>query len=61
MFQIPIHNMTGIRVLNASHNEVTSIPKLAFPKLYELHTVDISYNNLTDINNAVFQNLFSLR
>lgn len=53
--------MTGIRVLNVSHNQITSIPRNAFPKLYELHTVDASYNNMSEIYNAVFQNLFSLR
>ncbi|KOB68152.1 Leucine rich repeat protein [Operophtera brumata] len=35
--------------------------KNSFPKLYELHTVDVSHNELEEIFNAVFQNLFSLR
>ncbi|KAG6444332.1 chaoptin [Manduca sexta] len=59
--EIPIHNMTGIRILNATYNKITNIPKLAFPKLYELHTVDLSHNNISEIFNAVFQTLFSLR
>lgn len=53
--------MTGIKVINVSHNQIVDIPKNTFPKLYELHTIDISYNNLTTISNAVFQTLFSLR
>lgn len=53
--------MTGLKILNVSHNAITTIPKKTFPKLYELHTIDLSYNNLSDIFNAVFQTLFSLR
>lgn len=53
--------MTGIKVLNVSHNLIADIPKNTFPKLYELHTIDLSHNNLTTISNAVFQTLFSLR
>ncbi|KAF2906149.1 hypothetical protein ILUMI_00029 [Ignelater luminosus] len=53
--------MTGLKILNASHNQITKIPKNSFPKLYELHTIDLSYNNLSDIFNSVFQTLFSLR
>lgn len=53
--------MTGIKVLNISHNLITTIPKKTFPKLYELHTIDMSHNHLTDIFNSIFQTLFSLR
>jgi len=53
--------MSGLRVLNASHNSITEIPKNCFPKLYELHTIDVSYNNISIIFNGVFQTLFSLR
>lgn len=53
--------MTGIKVLNVSHNLITTIPKKTFPKLYELHTIDLSHNHLTDIFNSIFQSLFSLR
>lgn len=60
-FQIPLHNMTGLKVLNASHNLIHSVPRQTFPKLYELHTIDISHNNLSEIHNAIFQTLFSLR
>lgn len=59
--QIPLHNMTGLKVLNVSHNLIHSVPRQTFPKLYELHTIDISHNNLSEIYNAVFQTLFSLR
>jgi len=59
--QIPMHNMTGMKVLNVSHNLIHSVPRQTFPKLYELHTIDISHNNLSEIHNAVFQTLFSLR
>lgn len=53
--------MTGLKILNVSHNQIAKIPKNSFPKLYELHTIDLSYNNLSDIFNSVFQTLFSLR
>lgn len=53
--------MTGLKILNVSHNHIVDIPKNTFPKLYELHTIDLAYNNLSIISNAVFQTLFSLR
>uniref|UniRef100_A0A0K8UFK7 Insulin-like growth factor-binding protein complex acid labile subunit n=1 Tax=Bactrocera latifrons TaxID=174628 RepID=A0A0K8UFK7_BACLA len=59
--QVPFQNMTGIKVINASHNYIAEVPKNCFPKLYELHTIDISYNNISLIANGVFQTLFSLR
>lgn len=45
--QIPLHNMTGLKILNVSHNQIETVPKKTFPKLYELHTIDLSYNNLS--------------
>lgn len=59
--QIPLHNMTGLKILNVSYNLIHSVPRQTFPKLYELHTIDISHNNLSEIYNAIFQTLFSLR
>jgi Leucine-rich repeat (LRR) protein len=53
--------MTGLKILNVSHNVIEKIPRNTFPKLFELHTVDISYNKLHDIWNSVFQTLLSLR
>lgn len=53
--------MTGLKILNVSHNNIVNIPRHTFPKLYELHTIDLSYNNVSEIFNAVFQTLFSLR
>ena len=53
--------MTGLKVLNVSHNILRTVPRQTFPKLYELHTIDLSYNNISDIYNAIFQTLFSLR
>lgn len=53
--------MTGLKVLNVSHNLITTIPRNTFPKLYELHTIDMSHNKLSNIAIAVFQVLFSLR
>lgn len=61
VFQIPLANMTGLKVLNVSHNKISVIPRNTFPKLYELHTIDVSHNKLSDIAVAVFQVLFSLR
>lgn len=53
--------MTGLKILNVSHNQITTVPKKTFPKLYELHTIDLSHNNVSDVFNSVFQTLFSLR
>lgn len=53
--------MSGLKILNVSHNNITIVPKNTFPKLYELHTIDISHNNISTIFNGVFQSLFSLR
>lgn len=53
--------MSGLKLLNVSHNEIVEIPKNTFPKLYELHTIDLSNNNLAHISNGVFQTLFSFR
>jgi hypothetical protein len=33
----------------------------SFPKLYELHTILLHHNNITDIYRSVFTSLFSLR
>ncbi|KDR19221.1 protein artichoke isoform X2 [Zootermopsis nevadensis] len=59
--QVPLHNMTGLKILNASHNAIEKVPRNTFPKLYELHTVDLSYNRIREVWNSVFQTLFSLR
>lgn len=61
LLQVPLANMTGLKVLNVSYNEITVIPRNTFPKLYELHTIDLSHNKLSNIAIAVFQVLFSLR
>lgn len=53
--------MTGLKVLNVSYNNLKSIPKNTFPKLYELHTIDVSHNEIKDIFNGVFQFLLGLR
>ena len=41
--------------------QIVDIPKKTFPKLYELHTIDFSHNNLSSIDRSVFVNLLSLR
>ncbi len=33
----------------------------SFPKLYELHTILLNHNNITDISKSVFTPLFSVR
>ena len=43
------------------HFQILDIPKKTFPKLYELHTIDFSYNNITEIDRSVFVNLLGLR
>lgn len=53
--------MTGLKLLNISYNEIVEVPKNSFPKLYELHTIDLSHNKLQFIFDGVFQPLLSLR
>lgn len=53
--------MTGLKILNVSFNQLTVIPKNTFPKLYELHTIDLSNNLIQNIASEVFQPLFGLR
>lgn len=53
--------MTGLKILNVSFNQLTVIPKNTFPKLYELHTIDLSNNLIESIASEVFQPLFGLR
>lgn len=53
--------MTGIKILNVTHNQLRTIPRNTFPKLYELHTIDVSHNEISEIYNGVFQTLFGLR
>lgn len=60
-YQVPLANMTGLKLLNVSHNNLTEIPRGSVPKLYYLHTVDFSYNRLTTIAAVVFQVVFGLR
>jgi Leucine-rich repeat (LRR) protein len=48
--------------LAATATQVTEkIPRNTFPKLYEIHTVDVSYNRIHDIRKSVLQTLFNLR
>lgn len=53
--------MAGIKILNVTHNNIKTIPKGTFPKLYELHTLDFSHNRIKTISATVFQPLLSLR
>ena len=39
----------GIKLLNVSFNQIQTIPKNSFPKLYELGMIDFSHNNITTI------------
>lgn len=61
LLQVPLGNMSGLKILNVSNNHLTVIPRNTFPKLYELHTIDLNNNMITDIANTVFQTLFGLR
>jgi Leucine-rich repeat (LRR) protein len=38
-----------------------SLLQNSFPKLYELHTILLNHNNITDISKSVFTPLFSVR
>lgn len=53
--------MTGLKILNVTYNRLTVIPRNTFPKLYELHTIDLSHNEIEKIAPEVFQPLFGLR
>lgn len=53
--------MTGLKILNVTFNQIATIPKNTFPKLYELHTIDLSNNLIKKIGPEVFQALFGLR
>jgi Leucine-rich repeat (LRR) protein len=53
--------MTGLKKLNVSHNLLTTVPRNSIPKLYELHTIDLSHNLIHELWTAVFQPLLSLR
>lgn len=62
--KIPISNLTGIRVLDLSHNQITEFNKKSFTQkfpLYELHTIDASYNNISQITGNVLEKLRSIR
>ena len=50
-----------LKALVHSIFQIIDIPKKTFPKLYELHTIDFSHNNITQIDRSVFVNLLSLR
>jgi len=51
----------GMKILDASYNQITDIPKNSFPKLYELHTINFRHNNISSIGRSVFMPLFSIR
>lgn len=62
--KIPINNFTGIRILDLSHNQITEFNKKSFTQkipLYELHTVDASYNNISQISGNILEKLKSVR
>ncbi len=42
-------------------SQLEDIPKGTFPKLFELHTIDFSHNNLSSLGRSSFTQLFSLR
>lgn len=53
--------MNGIRVLNVSFNNITTIPKQTFLKLYELNTIDASHNSISEIADNIFVPALALR
>lgn len=53
--------MSGIRLLNVSYNNIEVIPKQTILKLYELHTIDVSHNSLSEIADNIFQPALGLR
>ncbi|UYV71104.1 hypothetical protein LAZ67_8001720 [Cordylochernes scorpioides] len=61
--KIPMANLTGIKFLNVTHNFIQNLHRRVFTpkKLYELHTVDLSYNNISQLSGSVFEKLASVR
>lgn len=62
--KIPISNLTGIRILDIKHNQITELNKKSFTQktpLYELHTIDASFNNISQITGNVLERLRSIR
>lgn len=62
--KIPINNFTGIRILDLSHNQITEFNKKSFTQkipLYELHTIDASFNNISQISGNILEKLKSIR
>lgn len=62
--KVPISNFTGIKILDLSHNQITEFNKKSFAQktpLYELHTVDASYNNISQISGNILERLKSVR
>ena len=61
MIKFEILLCTALCLLSTPCLQIVDIPKKTFPKLYELHTIDFSHNNLSTIERSVFVNLLSLR
>jgi len=62
--KFPISNLTGLRYLDISHNEITELNKKSFSEkkpMYELHTIDASFNNISQISGNIMERLRSIR
>ncbi|KAK2192511.1 hypothetical protein NP493_28g01022 [Ridgeia piscesae] len=53
--------LASLRVLDLSHQQLTSVPRYAFTGLRSLYNFDISHNQIRVIDNNVFHGLPALR
>ncbi|KAG1656692.1 Leucine-rich repeat-containing protein 15 [Nymphon striatum] len=60
---IPIQNLSSIKILQINHNPLTKLPKHSFTskKMYELHTLDLSQNKIKEIASGVLENFGVIR
>jgi Leucine-rich repeat (LRR) protein len=62
-----LSNFTGLKLLNLSHNSISghidrrSSGLLSQKRLYEVHTIDLSYNAINEISGHIFEKFASVR
>lgn len=60
---IPLNNLTSIKFINVSHNQIEVIDRKSFTKvkLYEMATIDLSYNSIRSMSGNKFEQFWALR
>ena len=62
-----LSNFTGLKLLNLSRNSISghldrrSAGFMSQKRLYEVHTVDLSFNNISEISGHIFEKFASVR